>query len=169
MEPYPRRGLRADKERPLVWCRRAGPPATLSAPCRPLMGTDTVCMENRPYPRASPFRVSLPWPPRGGLGAGGQGVTDASRQWLEKQPTPATTVAIPIGDGTAGGCAQTRCGPLYGAACIGPNQPCRPPVGPPALRPACGQPRNRDSTKQGCRRQGLSPASLFYHLKYIYI
>ena len=31
----------------------------------------TVWTENRPCPRASPFRVPLPWPPRGGLGVGG--------------------------------------------------------------------------------------------------
>ena len=31
----------------------------------------TLWTESRPRPRASPFRVLLPWPPGGGLGAGG--------------------------------------------------------------------------------------------------
>ena len=33
----------------------------------------TVCTENHEKPRISPFRVPLPWPPGGGLGAGGRG------------------------------------------------------------------------------------------------
>ena len=67
-----RQGQRSDKERPLVWCRRAGPPAASSAPRRPpAAARHTVCTENREKPRIRPFRVPLPWPPRGGLGAGG--------------------------------------------------------------------------------------------------
>ena len=55
-----------------------------------LSATATVCTENHEKPQISPFRVLLPRPPGGGLGAGGQGVPDASQCRLEKQPTPAT-------------------------------------------------------------------------------
>ena len=63
----------------------------------------TVWTENHEKPQTTPFRVLLPWPPRGGLGAGGQGVIDASQVWPEKtyrSPRPrrhATTPSVPQG------------------------------------------------------------------------
>ena len=67
----------------------AGQPHTARQPRRQRRvarpsGADTVCTENREKPRVTRFRVLPPWPPGGGLGAGGQGVPDTSQLWLEK-------------------------------------------------------------------------------------
>ena len=81
--PPPRAAWRQTHTCPMGQPRTARQPRRQRRVARP-SGTATVCTENRENPRATPFRVPLPWPPRGGLGAGGQGVFAASRVWHEK-------------------------------------------------------------------------------------
>ena len=85
-----RQGQRADKERPLIWCRRIVPRAASSAPRRPLAPA-RHSVDGKP-PASARHAIPHPTPlaPGGGLGAGGQGVPNTSQCRLEKQPTPAT-------------------------------------------------------------------------------
>ena len=85
----PRAAYRQARSHPVGQPHTARQPRRQRRVARP-SGADTVCTEDRENPRATPFRVPLPWPPGGGLGAGGQGVPDTSQCRLEKQPTPAT-------------------------------------------------------------------------------
>ena len=81
--PPPRAARRQDQTCPVEQPQTARQPRRQRRVAR-LSGTATVCTENRENPRTAPFRVPLPWPPRGGLGAGGQGVIAASQVWPEK-------------------------------------------------------------------------------------
>ena len=70
--PPPRAAHRQARTHPVGQPRTGRQPRRQRRVAR-LSGTETACMENREKPRISPFRVLLPWPPGGGLGAGGQG------------------------------------------------------------------------------------------------
>ena len=79
----PRAARRQDQTCPVGQPQRGRQPRRQRRVAHP-SGTATVCTENRPRPRAAPFRVLLPRPPRGGPGVGGQGVIAASQVWPEK-------------------------------------------------------------------------------------
>ena len=70
--PPPRAAWRQAQTRPVGRPQTARQPRCQRRVARP-SGADTVCTERREKPRATPFRVLLPRPPGGGLGAGGQG------------------------------------------------------------------------------------------------
>ena len=155
--PPPRAAHRQDQTHPVGQPQAGRQPRRQRRVARP-SGTATVCTESRENPRTAPFRVPLPWPPRGGLGAGGQGVIDASQIWPEKTyrtPRPrrnttkpsappgrraallAPTLAAPqqaiFFVPPAKGSAQTNTDPPCGAEANRPpttsSAPRRPPIG----------------------------------------
>ena len=128
IEPYPRQGQRGDKATCSVGQPQTGRQPRCQRRVARLRPQGTVWTESRPRPRATPFRVLLPWPPGGGLGAGGQGVIRRATGGSHKQPTPATTSPFANGDGTVPlprGSVETRPYLPYSAATLGRQPRCQ--------------------------------------------